>query len=122
MDIGLSRGKSEDNEVDNDIRKVIQEELALMIPTIVNEIYKAMPPEIIDYRNKIQSAKLHNQEPTRDFNKEIQGHKNRMEAHEQKYPDTPTMDRISNKGISLAEQMGDRQFQIERIQRRQRRL
>lgn len=121
MKLGL--GKS--NDENKDIRNIIREELQLLIPDMVKEItkeiFKSMPPEVVKYKNSLESARVHNQETKKDFSKEIEGHKERMKQHEQKYPDTPTMDRISNKGISLAQQMGDRQTQIERIQRRQRR-
>lgn len=118
MNIGFSEDKLEDDK-EIDIRSIIREELQNLLPTLVTEIYRTMPPEIVAYRNNLQSAKIHNEEPTRpSFDKEIEGHENRMKQHDRKYPEQPTLDRISNKGISLATQMGDRQSQIERIQRR----
>lgn len=107
---------------EDEIRKIIREEFRLLIPDIVNEIYKEMPPEIIDYRNRIQSAKLHNQEPKRDFNIELEGIKNRLEEHGEKYPERLEPKPDSYRGLSINLQMGNRREDIERIQKRHARV
>jgi len=101
------------------LRLLIREELQSIIPDIVNDIYKSMPPELIDYRNKMQSSIIHNQEPPRDFSKEIEGHTNRMIDHNKKYPDRIEPKQDKYRGLSLNWQMGNRREDIERIKKRQ---
>jgi hypothetical protein len=104
------------------LRLLIREELQSIIPDIVSEVYKGMPPEVIDYRNKILASKVHNQEPQRDFERELEGYTNRMIEHNKKYPERVEPKPDTYRGLSINVQMGNRSDDIKRIQRRHKRV
>lgn len=119
----LQIGKQSDNDGDSDIRKVIREELQAILPDIIigvtSEVYKELPPSIIDYHNKQEASKVHREESSRDFEKEMEGHVNRLKEHQAKYPQRLTFDKPNrNRGMTVNLQMAERKDAIESIQKR----